>query len=227
MKPRKILKYVFYTIGTFVLLIGLYLLSAYVLSHISVDKETGTLPEISIYIKTNGVHTDLVLPVKTQQTDWREYLSPANTIGNDTAADYIAMGWGDKGFYLETPTWADLKCSTAFKAAFAMSHSAIHTTYYQTMEEGPACKKIGISNTQYERLVKYICNSFQLNAAGQMILIKTNANYGTDDAFYEAKGSYSLFHTCNTWANDGLKSCGQKACLWTPFDSGIFYQYSK
>jgi hypothetical protein len=35
-----------------------------------------------------------------------------------------------------------------------------------------------------------------------------------------------MFHTCNTWANNGLKSCGQKAALWTPFDSGIFGQYS-
>jgi len=36
-----------------------------------------------------------------------------------------------------------------------------------------------------------------------------------------------LFHTCNTWANNALKACGQKASLWTPFDTGIFYHYQK
>ena len=44
-------------------------------------------------------------------------------------------------------------------------------------------------------------------------------------ALYEAKGKYSLFYTCNTWANDGLKSAGLKACYWTVFKGGIFDQY--
>ncbi len=46
-----------------------------------------------------------------------------------------------------------------------------------------------------------------------------------DDAFYEAKGSYSFMKTCNTWANSALKSAGQKAALWTPSDKGIFRHY--
>ncbi|HXU27639.1 MAG TPA: DUF2459 domain-containing protein, partial [Bacteroidia bacterium] len=50
---------------------------------------------------------------------------------------------------------------------------------------------------------------------------------GDNDSFYEAVGVYGLFYTCNTWANNGLKYCGQKACLWTPFEKGIFYQYRK
>ena len=45
------------------------------------------------------------------------------------------------------------------------------------------------------------------------------------DAFYDAKGSYNLTRTCNTWTNNALKAAGLKACLWTPFDSGIFWQY--
>ncbi|XZF15841.1 TIGR02117 family protein [Chitinophagaceae bacterium MMS25-I14] len=223
---RKTLKYISIAIGSFIAFVGLYLLSAYILSHISTSREA-TNPDLSIYIKTNGVHTDLVMPVRTAQIDWSRELPFSNTAGKDTTAQYIAMGWGDKGFYLETPTWADLKFSTAFKAAFALSTAAIHTTYYKTLQEGADCKKIEISSTQYDRLIQYIHKSFRTDAAGHMIHIVTNANYGADDAFYEAGGSYSLFHTCNTWANSGLKSCGQKACLWTPFDKGIFYQYEK
>ena len=45
------------------------------------------------------------------------------------------------------------------------------------------------------------------------------------NSFYEAKGSYSFFYTCNTWANNGLKAMGQKAALWTPSDFGIFQHY--
>lgn len=57
--------------------------------------------------------------------------------------------------------------------------------------------------------------------------INTNAVYGKTDAFYEAKGKYSLFKTCNTWTNNALKASEQRACVWTIFQSGIFYQLNK
>jgi hypothetical protein len=50
-------------------------------------------------------------------------------------------------------------------------------------------------------------------------------SYGKHAAFYEAKGSYNLFYTCNTWANQALKAANQKAALWTVLDKGIFYHY--
>lgn len=223
----KVFKLIGISILTFGLLIGIYWISAYSLSRISVNREKETKNEVSIFIITNGVHTDLVMPVKNEQIDWSKEIKFENTIKKDTVMKYIALGWGDKGFYLETPTWADLKFSTAFKAAFALSSSAIHATFYKGMKEGKDCVKINISKEQYSRLIKYIQSSFKADSKGHYINIKSNANYGADDTFYEAKGSYSLFHTCNTWANKGLKECGQRACLWTPFDTGIFYQYGQ
>lgn len=224
-KLLKLLKIAGFTVLTFVSLVLLYLLSAYMLSRISTDKEPTASNDISIYILTNGVHTDLVLPIKTEQMDWSKEIQFVHIRSQDTAMQYIALGWGDKGFYLETPTWADLKFSTAFNAAFALGSSALHATFYKTLKEGKGCVKISISKEQYARLVHYIHESFDKDADGHFQNIPTKAVYGANDAFYEAKGSYSLFHTCNTWANKGLKSCGQKAALWTPFDTGIFYHY--
>jgi len=208
-----------------VFLVGFYLLSAYFLSRIEVGKEAVSSKDVSIYILTNGVHTDLVLPVKNEIIDWSTDIKYKNTPSQDSLVNFLAMGWGDKGFYLETPTWADLKASTAFKAAFSLSTSAIHATFHKEMKEGDDCKKIELSREQYTRLVKYIKASFKTDPSGKAINIETTANYNQNDAFYEANGSYNLFHTCNTWANNGLKSCGQKASFWTPFDTGIFYHY--
>jgi 3-dehydroquinate synthetase len=64
-----------------------------------------------------------------------------------------------------------------------------------------------------------------IGTLNQPQFIKTEAVYGEFDAFYEANGNYHLFHTCNTWANNGLKAAHQKAAIWTPFESGIFYHY--
>ena len=222
---KKIIKIIAITILTLASLVGIYLLSAYCLSRIAVEKEPVAKEEVTIYILTNGVHTDLVLPIRNDQVDWSKEIKAEYTLSKDTAARYVAFGWGDKGFYLETPTWAELKFSTAFNAGFALSTSAIHATFYKKMYEGKACKKIKISKEQYARLVEFIRSSFITDSDGHFIVVQTKARYSKDDAFYEAKGKYNLFYTCNTWANNGLKSCGQKACVWTPFDTGIFYQY--
>lgn len=222
---KKLFKIVGYTLLTFFLLTGLYLLSAFCLSRIAVAREEGGQADVAIYILTNGVHTDIVVPAVNEQMNWLSFIPVSNTTGKDSTAAYLAVGWGDKGFYLNTPTWADLKFSTAFNAASGLSSAAMHTTYYRHMQEGADCKKIMISHAQYERLITYIKKGFDLDENGQPIYIDTRANYNSADAFYEAKGSYNLFFTCNTWTNNSLKSCGQKACLWTIFDTGIFYHY--
>ncbi|TFF39256.1 TIGR02117 family protein [Mucilaginibacter psychrotolerans] len=222
---RKFIKISLRVVLGFVAFVALYLFAAWSLSKIAISAEPVTTQDVTIYILTNGVHTDIVVPVKNEQVDWSKELKFENTVGKDTVASYVGMGWGDKGFYLNTPTWADLKFSTAFKAAFALSTSAMHVTYHKELIESATCKKIIISKAQYARLITYVTESFKTDSAGHFINIKTNANYGKDDAFYEAHRKYNLFFTCNTWANNTLKSCGQKACLWTPADTPIFDKY--
>lgn len=180
---------------------------------------------VEAYIYTNGVHTDLVVPIKTAEKDWSKEVPFENTLSRRTDFKYLAVGWGDKGFYLNTPTWADLKFSTAFNAAFWLSESAMHCTFYRQMKEGEDCKKILLTPEQYRNLCSYIEDKFEKDAGGKFILIKTNAVYGKNDAFYEAKGKYSFLNTCNTWANNGLKAAGQRAAFWTATDSGIFRHY--
>jgi uncharacterized protein (TIGR02117 family) len=116
---KKILKYTGYFILSFIAFVLIYILAAYCLARMTVDKEPGLVNDVAIYIKTNGVHTDLVVPVKNEQLDWSREIKFSNAhLPDTTAIKYLAMGWGDKGFYLQTPTWADLKFSVAFKAAF-------------------------------------------------------------------------------------------------------------
>jgi len=222
---KRYLKIIFYPVLALIAFILIYLGFAYGLSRVTVDAESSSSNDVTIYIITNGVHTDIAVPIKNNQLDWSKEIKYSDTVLKDSTVNYLAMGWGDKGFYLETPEWADLKFRVAFNAAFALGNTAIHATFHHKMTESESCKKILISNEQYSRLIGYIDESFQKDNNGHVINIKTNANYGNFDAFYEANGSYSMLHTCNTWANNGLKISGQKACLWTPFDTGIFSKY--
>lgn len=223
---KRTAKYAGYVMLSVLCLLIMYLGTAFCLSRITVSKEDGTTSDVTIYIKTNGVHTDIVVPAKNELRDWSKELRYSNANLRDTTTiQWLALGWGDKGFYLNTPTWDDLKFSTAFNAAFALGGTAMHATYYNELSESKSCKKIEISSGQYRRLINYLDKSFEKDTAGNLVHIKTNANYGNNDAFYEATGRYSMFKTCNSWANDALKSCGQKACAWTAFDTGIFLKY--
>lgn len=223
---KKILQIIFKGLAGIIGLVLLYVILAVTIPLIPVPKKTTTeIAEVPIYIYTNGVHTDIVLPIKNNQIDWSNKILFDNTLSKSSDFNYVGIGWGDKGFYLDTPTWAELKVSTAFYAAFWLGDSAMHCTFYKTMKESEDCKKILLTRSQYADLIKFVDSKFDKNAAGQNILIPTNAVYSNDDAFYEAKGSYSFIYTCNTWTNDALKAAGQKAALWTPTDFGIFQHY--
>ena len=202
-----------------------YVLLAYAIPYIPVNtKDADPKEDVTVYIRTNGVHTDLVVPIKTEFKDWSETIQFNHIKSKDSSMQFIGFGWGDKGFYLDTPEWSDLKFSTAFVAAFGLGSSAMHATFYKEINESEKCIKLNISAQEYKKLIAYIEEKFQYDKNGKPILIDATT-YGQNDSFYEAKGSYSFFYTCNTWANNGLKAMGQKAALWTPSDFGIFQHY--
>lgn len=204
----------------------LYIIVAYVVSCIPVNKNVKAGNDVTIYINTNGVHTDIIVPVENKVKNWSTTILFAHTQANDSTAKYLAFGWGDKDFYLNTPQWSDLKTSTAFNAAFYLGSSAMHTKFYNTVTENSECIKLTISIDDYQRLVAYLSDSFAYDTSNKVQWI-ANRNYGNYDAFYEAKGKYNLFYTCNTWANNALKAANQKAALWTLHDKGIFYHYKE
>lgn len=225
---KKTLKFILKTILCIVSFVVLYIILGISLPIVGISaKETREPKSVSIFLLTNGVHTDLVLPIRSEYIRWDEKVPFNNTLSQSSDYKWIAFGWGDKGFYLNTPTWADLKFSTAIKAAFWMSDSAMHCTYYNHLEENKDCIKINLTESQYKKLIQYIDNKFDKDQQGNYIFISTDAVYGDSDAFYEAKGTYSFLYTCNTWANYGLKAAEQKYALWTPTDFGIFRHYRK
>lgn len=223
---KRILKGLLWITGLFLVFVGGYLLAERMLSRSTIAEKPDGLPRvITAFLLSNGVHTDLVLPVTAAGKNWSHTFSYQHTLSRDTAYQWVAIGWGDKGFYLNTPDWDDLTVGTAFTAVTGLGETALHVTYYKSMTEGPRCRKLLLSEIQYHHLARYIEASLDRNASGQPLAIVTDARYSRDDAFYEAKGAYSLFHTCNSWTNDGLKAAGAKACRWTAFDKGILYQY--
>ncbi len=206
-------------------LLGLYAVIVFATSRITVNADdTDSSDDYHIYIQTNGVHTDVILPIKNDVFDWSKTLSLQNTVSQDTVMSYAAFGWGDREFYLNTPTWADLKTKTALQAAFYLGRSIMHVTFHNQLREDKNCRKIRVSRKEYSRIVDFVNSGFNRTESGEAVFVEAKP-YGNNDSFYEGTGKYSLFYTCNSWTNEALKSGGQKAALWTLTDTGIFCHY--
>lgn len=210
-------------LGLFVF-IGLYLVAVFTLPKITFSGAKQD-EKVLCYLKSNGSHIDLVMPIATDKFDWLEKLNVAHIDYKDSIFNWVAFGWGDKNFYLNTPTWGDLTLSTAFKAGFWLGNGAMHVTYYADISSSERCIPFYLSEKQSIDLYHFILNDFKIDDASQPVFIETNMNYGPRDCFYESTKKYSLFHTCNTWVNDALKCAETKHCLWTALEFGIIDLY--
>jgi uncharacterized protein (TIGR02117 family) len=138
--------------------------------------------------------------------------------------EYLSFGWGDKGFYLETPTWDDLTIPVAARAALVPSPTAMHVTYCSTApQENEHFKKIRIDPDKLQELNSFINSYFDTKSGKKPIMIDCCRYNSVNDNFYEAHGSYHAFFTCNNWTNACLKKSGIKTAIWAPFASGVLH----
>ena len=180
--------------------------------------EKRTTGDFYIYVKSNGVHTDVCLPTSNEVIDWTQFL-PLKDFEDNIPSEFVTIGWGDKGFFLDTPEWKDLTINTAFNAVALPSAAAMHISYDKEPMENEYCTKVYLTKKQYQNLVFYVKVSFQLK--NNKVDLIPDKGYGQNDNFYEAKNSYHLFRTCNTWTNDALKEANVRTSLFAVFPNGI------
>ncbi len=215
-----------YLLQTILRLLVLYFILALLLGYLPVntdfhEKQGG----IEIFVVTNGVHTDLVLPVNYGKTSWQQFFTGTVLYHKFYGMQYIAFGWGNKLFYLNTPEWKDLTFSIAFRALFTERQPAMHVTLVSGLVPGNEVVPVYISAQQLEIITGYIRDSFFLTDTGKPESIAAKG-YGDYDLFFYAKGKFSLIKSCNVWTNEGLKAAGIRCSVWSPFDKPILFQLS-
>lgn len=173
---------------------------------------------VTIYVETNGVHTGIVVPLVAEGIDWRPLVSAADLADPRYAGTHLSFGWGERRFYLNTPTWADLDLRTAFRATIGSDTTLLHVDHVYLPEPGPDRHAVRISRDEYRRLAAFIRSTFALTPDGLSTPIP---GYGPADVFYEAHGHYNAFRTCNWWVGEALRQAGIRVGLWTPFAPSV------
>ena len=179
---------------------------------------------ITIFVLSNGVHTWIVMPKVNEEMDWRPYAQPRHLRdprwGN---ADHVAIGYGDRDFYLNTPTWGDLSPRTAALALFGSGSTLLHVEHVHQPRADADQRPIRITPEQYRRLAGFIQRRFRLDSGGRPIPV-LGRGYADNDMFYEANGGYSFVMTCNEWTGRALRTAGVRTGLWTPFEQSIMWR---
>src|SRR3546814_10757460 len=164
-----------------------------------------------------------MVPTVTAEMDWRP-LAPASHIKEPRlAGTYLAFGFGNRDFYLTTPTWADLTFKTAFAAAIGGGPSLIHVDHETDPVEDEYTRRMVVTPEQYRRLARYIRESFQLDEAGRSMPL-IGRGYGWSDVFYASRRAYNFVRTCNEWTGEALRTAGIRAGVWTPLAQSIMWR---
>jgi uncharacterized protein (TIGR02117 family) len=177
---------------------------------------------VLIFVSTNGVHVDLVLPAEALDVDWYASLPPAHVASPRVADGWVSIGWGQRDFYLETAEWADLKLATALRAltgGAALMHVGHGSRPLATARDRP----VMIDPHGYRRMARAIAATFATDSRGQPIPL-LGRGYEQNDVFYEAHGVYHAFRTSNQWTADMLALAGVEIGVFTPFASSVMWR---
>lgn len=208
-------------LGWLTLALGLYFLAGWIGSSIPRNADWRESPVaaadgVEILIETNGVHTAIVMPLVTPAKDWRADFPASDIAAPDRPYSHVSVSWGEREFYLNTPTWADLSAATVLRIVTTGGQGLLHVAHYVRPTPDATIRPLRISAADYARLVDQI--EAQLPPAGTR---RTYPGYGDYDIFYEAPGKYTPFNTCNTWTGDILAGAGIRVGAWTPFAGGV------
>ena len=209
----RIFKYLSYIILLFLSIVVLYTSLSYILSlfpkksTLPLDKKTKT-----IYVLYNTMHSDIIINIENSKYNWQKLLPKLLKQKNQ---GFISFGWGDRETYLNTPTWDDLKLSTALKALFLNTHSLMHVVHYNRVDRFKYIKPIKVSTAQRDEIERRILKSF-----GKEIILKKRVD-GYSDIFYYSPYTYNLINTCNSWTGDILRESNVTMSYWTPFSFNV------
>lgn len=175
--------------------------------------------DVTVYLISNGFHTEWVFPIRYQTINWLKRFGSDFT-GNYQHYTYLAIGWGDRDFYMNSKTYPSLY--TTYKALLMPSESILQVTFYKNIPRSWNVIRLRIELEQYETLYSFMDKQFKKDFFGNYELIQGKPHQAR--LFLKSWGAYHCLNTCNNWTNRGLKKIGHKTGVWTPLAWGVLYR---
>jgi uncharacterized protein (TIGR02117 family) len=174
-----------------------------------------TASQTRILVLSNPIHTDIALPATPEVLKELSFVSDAGLDLDYPGVQWIILGWGSRSFYIETPTWGELKAGPVINA-LTWDRSVMHVQRSGDIpQDQDLVQSVNLEKADFRRLLDEIRSSFQSTdgSSPQAIL---GAAYGKHDIFFPANGGFNALMGCNIWTARMLRVAGVTTGLWTP-----------
>ncbi|WP_051645294.1 TIGR02117 family protein [Labrenzia sp. DG1229] len=198
-----------------VVAIGLGTLVPRPLSLSPLSAEQGETTERRILVLSNPIHTDIALPADPDVLEALSFVSSEGLELDYPGVFWIIVGWGSRSFYIETPTWSELKPGPVIDA-LTWDRSVMHIRRAgQISPSLPSVREVELGTREFDGLLRDIRSSFQAEKGDQPRAI-SGAAYDAHDIFFPANGGFNALLGCNTWTARMLRQAGIRTGFWTP-----------
>lgn len=206
-------------LGWSLLIVGLYFLAALIGSAIPANPDWRE-PEhgITLFVETNGVHVSLIVPMAAAGQDLSNLIRPEHLADRDLYGTHAMIGWGHGRVYRNARTWGDVQVGDVASAIVGSDDTTLHIYHLVDPRPAPHRKRFRVSQQDYAKIIGAIRSTFRLAADGQS---RAYPAYAPDNLFYDSKGHYSAYTTCNEWTGAVLRKAGVRIGIWTPMPGGV------
>ena len=189
------------------------------------DRTPGSGGTNTIFVLSNGFHSDIALPVKDGLAPHGLPVLASDLPGGLRDTRYLIVGWGSQTAYTSLLALSDLTAGIIVKA-LAFDRSVVHVLPSSGTPRGEGVYRLDLDDTQYERLIDFIAGTFEIKGNGQVELLH-GVTQGFGDVFYRAIPRFSVFYGCNAWTGQALREAGVPVGYWTPFAQSIEWNMNR
>lgn len=165
---------------------------------------------IEVHLLSGPIHYDFLLPI--DETSKAAFAFAE--VDRFAAAEWIIVGWGSRGFYTSTKSYADLSGSVIWQAAIG-DNSVLRVDVAGHLPPDLPYETLHLTADEYALLMGSIVGDL----AGDRAI--AGASLSGNDQFFEAKGRFHLLRTCNVWVAEKMRDAGLAFGRWTPLPVSV------
>lgn len=178
----------------------------------------------TIYVLSNGYHTDIALPVAGGRPPDGLPIRASDLPRGLVGVEFVAIGWGSEEAYTSLVAITDLSFATVVRA-LSFDRSVVHVLPLYGVPYGEGVYPVRLDDSQYRRLVSFVAQTLETGENGDARLI-TGVTQGFGDVFYRGGPRFSAFYGCNAWTGEALRTAGISVGFWTPFAQSLEWALS-
>jgi hypothetical protein len=151
----------------------------------------------TIYVVRRGWHIDLGFTVP-------ELVAPLGAVtGEFPGARYLLFGFGDRRYLMAKHSHVPAMLGAVWPGQALILVTGLTAPPEQAFGETQVIA-LHVSPAQSKQLQAFIAGSLQAGAGGESFAVTAPGPYG-GSLYFSSVLKYSGFHTCNTWAAEGLQ----------------------